>query len=155
MPHRRRIGIVLAICVGLAPVLLAPAQTDKKTQFYVGKVVALNSVLEKESVVVDKDAAPFCLALVTDDGKVHPLIKDVGSRLFFTDPAMLNRPVRLTARPVAGGALLQVFQIHTIKDGKFYDAFYWCEVCAIKRYVKYDCECCGAPMEFREELLKP
>lgn len=150
----RRGAIGIAVLAALTPFLLAPAQTDPKTQFYTGKVVPLNSILEKENAAVDKDAAPFWLALMADDGKVYPLIKDGGTRLLFTDPKMLNRQVRLTARPVAGGKLLQVFQIHTVKNGKLYEPFYWCDICVIKRFAKIDCECCGAPMEFREELLK-
>ena len=152
--RNRRAGIVIAVGVGLVPFLLSPAQTDKKTEVYSGKVVPFNSILDKENATIDKDAAPFWLALVTDDGKTYPLIKDGGSRLFFTDPMMLNRPVKLTARLVADGKLLQVFQIRTVKEGKLYEPFYWCDICVIKRFAKHDCECCGAPMEFREELVK-
>ncbi len=35
-----------------------------------------------------------------------------------------------------------------------HDIYYWCDICAIKRFEKKECECCGAPMELREVKVK-
>ena len=50
---------------------------------------------------LDADA-PINLALATDNGKIFPLVKDAGSRMFYQDKRLHNRPMRLTARLIAG-----------------------------------------------------
>jgi hypothetical protein len=90
------------------------------------------------------------LALVTDDAKIYPLIKDDGSRMFFKDARLLNRPMRLTGRLFPDTHLLQVLEVHSLRQGQLHELYYWCDVCAIRRNEKNACECCGGPMELRE-----
>jgi hypothetical protein len=150
----RRLGIAVAVIVGLSPLMSVSAPQEVKTQFYTGKVVPLNAVLDKLGARIDDDAAPQWLALAGDDGKVYPLIKDAGSRMFYKDARLLNRPMRLTGRLIGDTKLLQVFQVHSLLKGQLHEVYYWCDICAIKRFEKMQCECCGGPMEFREEPVK-
>lgn len=151
------LAIFASLIFPALPFVFSPA-ADKpaeiKTQYYIGKVVPLAVVLEKQGVKLDKEAQPHWMALVTDDGKIYPLVKDEFARMFFSDPVLLDRPMRLTARPL-GGSLLQVFQVHSYLKGELHEVYYWCDICAIKRWEKKACECCGAPMELREEKVKP
>src|SRR5262245_51208000 len=97
----RRLGLCAVLACGLSPLLLLGADSkapETKTQQYAGKVVPLAGVLVKFNAKLDADAAPHWLALVADDGKVYPLVKDGGTRLFFKDPRLLERPMRLTGR---------------------------------------------------------
>jgi len=156
----RRPALIGALLLALTPVLAAQNNTQEpitpkagKTQFFEGKVVPLADLLKEIGSRLDKDAAPHWMALVTKDGKVYPLIRDDGSKMFFTDPKVRNRPMRLTGRLFADTHLLQVVNIHSIKDGKLYDIYYWCDVCTIRRNAGGVCECCGAPMELREYPL--
>ena len=151
-----RLGLCLAITAALLPVLFAAAGEGKgdKPQHFTGKVVPLDRLLEKSSVRLDADAAPSWYALAADDGKIYPLVKDDGSRMFFKDDRLLNRPMRLTGQLVPGSQLLQVLEVHSLVEGKRHEVYYWCDVCAIKRYEKKICECCGGPMELREEPVK-
>src|ERR1700687_4244116 len=94
---KKRIGIVLAVALGIVP-LFKRADNNApplKSEFYNGKVVPLADILGKQGAKLDADAAPHWLALVTDDGKIYPLIKDAGARMFFKDAKLLNRPMRL------------------------------------------------------------
>jgi hypothetical protein len=117
--------------------------------------VPLADLVAKAGSRLDADAAPHWLALVTDDGKVYPLVKDGGARLFFKDKALLNRPMRLTGRLLPGSQLLQVKAVHSLHKGQPYEVYYWCDVCSIRRGEKeIACECCGGPMELREEPVK-
>ena len=148
-----RLRILPALGFVLLPFLVSPAadpKTEIKTQYYVGKVLQLAKVLEKLGARLDKEAQPHWMGLVAEDGKIYPLVKDEFSRMFFSDPALLDRPMRLTARPL-GGSLLQVFQVHSYLKGELHEVYYWCDICAIKRWELRACECCGAPMELREE----
>jgi hypothetical protein len=150
---RRRVGLCLACAFALAP-LAAARPAAPKDEAFIGKVVPLADLVAKTGSRLDDDAAPYWLALVTDDGKVYPLVKDGGARLFFKDKALLNRPMRLTGRLLPGGQLLQVQAVHSLHKGRPYEVYYWCDVCSIRRGEKDLCECCGGPMELREEPVQ-
>jgi hypothetical protein len=126
----------------------------ERTQYFQGKIVSLAGTLAKAGVQLDSDAAPHWMALVTDDGKIYPLVKDDGSRMFFRDTRLLNRPMRLTGRLIPGSQLLQVVQVHSQIKGELHEVYYWCDICSIKRFQKQDCDCCGAAMELRETPVK-
>jgi hypothetical protein len=159
MPIRPvRIGLLLAATVAAVPLLLAglaePAPPAPKTEELTGKVVPLAGPLEKFGAKLDADAAPAWLALVTEDGKTYPLIKDSGSRMFFKDAKLQDRPVRLTGRMFGDTRLLQVLSVRTLVKGVLHEPYYWCDVCKIKRLEPNACDCCGAPLEFREESVE-
>ncbi len=160
MPTNRknlmRLGIMLALLVGALPALVrgGAGPADFKTEDFKGKVVPLASVLEKHKTKLDADAAPHWLVLVTDEGKVYPLIKDDGARMFFKDPVLLSRQMRLTGRLIPGSSLLQVVNVHSYRKGQLHEVYYWCDLCTIRAYEKGACGCCGAPMELREVLVK-
>jgi hypothetical protein len=155
--RKKRAGILVAMVVGFIPVFLTRADNNPaplKTEFYKGKVVPLADLLGKQGAKLDADAAPYWLALVTDDGKIYPLVKDAGSRMFFKDAKLLNRPMRLTGRLLPGSTLLQVVNVHSYLKGKLHEVYYWCDICTIRGYEAGICDCCGGPMEFREVPVK-
>lgn len=140
--------------MALCPLLIAPAAEQSPLLMLTGKVQPLKTVLEKYGSKLDPDAAGTWFVLVTDDGKMYPLIKDDGGRMFSKDPRLLNRPMRLTGRLIADTHLLQVANVHSILKGELREVYYWCDICRIKRFDNRDCECCGAPMELRETPIK-
>jgi hypothetical protein len=153
----RRLGLLAALALGLGPLLAAVAGQEPaalKTAQFKGKVLPLAKVLEKQGAKLDPDAAPHWMALVTDDGKVIPLVKDDGSRMFFKDPRLLDRPMRLTGRLVGGGQFLQVTNIHSYLKGQLHEVYYWCDICAIRRDELQKCDCCGDIMVLKEPPLK-
>jgi hypothetical protein len=149
----RRLGLVAALALALSPLYAAPPAV--KTSYFKGKVVPLADLVGKVGTKLDADAAPQWLALVGDDGKIYPLIKDDGARMFFKDNRLLNRPMRLTGRLLPGSQLLQVAEVHSVRNGALNELYYWCDICSIKRYEKKLCDCCGGPMELREEPVRP
>ncbi len=152
----KRFGLLLALGFALLPIMggwAGGTKTADKNQYFVGKVVPLADLLAKQNIKLDADAAPL-FVLQTDDGKIYPLIKDEGGRRFYKDAKLLHRPMRLTARLIPDSQFLQVINVHSIVKGKLHDVYYWCDICTIKRFEAGICECCGAPMDFREELYK-
>ncbi len=149
-----RLAVVLACLIGLCPLLAARPPEGRKTEFFKGKVVPVADLVAKEGGKLDADAAPYLLALVGEDGKVYPLVKDAGSRLFFKDPALRDRPMRLTGRLLPGSQMLQVVAVHSYRKGVLHEVYYWCDICSIKRGEKNVCECCGGPMQFREDPVE-
>jgi hypothetical protein len=150
--------LLLALAVCLAPLLAAVGQTPvpPKLADFSGKVVPLADLVAKTGSRLDPDAVPLSLVLVADDGKVYTLVKDGGARLFFKDPALLNRPMRLTGRLLPGSQVLQVMAARSVRNGQLHEIYYWCDICSIRRGEKMStCECCGGPMELKEEPVKP
>lgn len=144
---------IACLCLGTIA-FLRPAPCDEaKNEYFTGKVVPISKIVEKEGGRLDADASPYLLGLVAED-KTYTLLKDDGSRMFFLDKALLDRPMRLTGRVLPKSNLLQVVNIHSVKDGVLHDVYYWCDVCSIRRSEKKLCECCGGPMELREVPLK-
>src|SRR5262249_45209445 len=156
MSHQQ-LTLVLVV-TGVSVFCSSPARAappPAKTQQFDGKVVPLAGLLEKSGVRLDREAAPHWLALVTEDGKVYPLIQDAGSRLFFLDERLQNRPMHLTGRLHHDTQLLQVLAVNSVIKGELHDVYYWCEVCSIRRNEKLKkCDCCGGPLELREVPLK-
>jgi hypothetical protein len=155
----RRLSSGLALALALSPFLLGAdtkrtEEKEPKAQHLAGKVVPLAPLLDKFGAKLDADAAPSWLALSGDDGKIYPLIKDDGSRMFFLDKRLLDRPMRLTGRLHPQSQMLQVLAIHSIIKGELRDVYYWCDICSIRRSEKKACDCCGGPMELREEPVK-
>ncbi len=150
----RWLAIGVALLLGFAPLLLGTEPAKPKEQHFNGKVLPLKDILQKSGVTLDKDAAANSFALVTDDGKTYPLVKDAGARMFFNDPAVLNRKMRLTGHLVGDTPFLKVLQIHSYAKGELCDIYYWCDICSIKRFYKAQCECCQGPMELRETPVK-
>lgn len=155
--RNKRSLLCYALVAATLPAWFTAAQdapTDKSLKYYLGKVVPLAGLLAKQGAKLDADAEPFWLALQTENGNLLPLIKDDGSRMFFNDAKLLNRPMRLTAKQIAGSQLLQVVNVHSIVKGKLHDIYYWCDICTIKCFEAGPCGCCGAPVEFREVPVK-
>jgi len=155
----RRLGVGLTVAVVIAPFLMAadskPAkEKEPKTEPFNGKVVALAPLLEKFGAKLDADEAKSWLALQGDDGKVYPLIKDDGSRLFFLDKRLLDRPMRLTGRLHPQSQMLQVVAVHSVIKGQLHEVYYWCDICSIRMGEKKACACCGGPTELREVPVK-
>jgi len=149
----RRLALCVALAAGCFPALAGLAAEKEpalKTRDFDGKVVPLAGLLEKFGAKLDDDASPQWLALAGDDGQVYPLIKDDGSRMFFRDPKLLNRPMRLTGRLFGDTKLLQVVDVHSFHKGRLHEVYYWCDICTIRRSEKKICDCCGGPMELRE-----
>ena len=152
----KRFGLCLALAFALLPLLAVGSQHGKpqgKNQVFKGVVVSLEQLLAKENIKLDPEAASL-MVLQTDDGKVFPLVRDGGSRMFFKDKRLLDRPMRLTAQPVAKGSFLQVVRVQSYVKDQLCDVYYWCEICAIRSHELGICDCCGGPTELREVPIK-
>jgi hypothetical protein len=153
----RRVALVLSLGLALTPLLAQEGQPRLeagKLQQIKGKVVPLQGLLKKIGSNLEPKAAPHWLALVSEDGHIYPLIEDEGARMFFTDPTVCNRPMRLTGRLFADTHLLQVLDVHSYRQGQLHEIYYWCDICAIRRRAGGICECCGGPMHLKEEPAK-
>jgi len=138
----------------LAFPLHAVADKEVKAVTYKGKVISLADWSAKSGAKLDDDVAKTTLVFVTEDDKAYVLLKNSESRLFFSDTALLNRPMQVSAKFLPGSQVLRLLDVQSVKNGKLCEVYYWCTVCSIRRGEKLVCECCGGPMELREVLIK-
>ncbi len=147
--------LLFAAILGLEIAVWSAAKPSTATLTLEGQVVKLAELLKADDVQVDADAVPFALALRTQDGKLLPIVKTLGSRALFQDGRLLNRPLQVRGRLAGGGSILVIDRFYTLANGVPHEVYYWCETCAIRRDYpdKGVCECCGGPMELREVPL--
>jgi hypothetical protein len=107
-------------------------------------------LLQAFSVAMDDDLGKAVVALVTDSGEVHPLVKDVRSRGFWMDKRLRDRPMELHVHKFPGLPFVRLIDTYSFKDGKKYAVDYWCTVCAITTFEPGPCPCCQDEIELRE-----
>ncbi len=153
----KRVLIGVTLLFAATPFLVAdtdPNLKPGKKQQFEGKVVPLEKLLKKIGSNIDREASPHWLALVTKNGTVYPLVRDDGGRMFFNDPKVQNRPMKVTGRLLGDTHLLQVLNVLSYRKGKLHDIYYWCDICAIRRNWAGECECCGGKMFLKEEPVR-
>jgi hypothetical protein len=120
-----------------------------------GNVVELGPhMLKVLNVPVDADVSKAVVALVTDSGEVHPLVKDVRSRGFWMDKRLRDRPMELHVHKFPGLPFVRVIDTYSFKDGKKFAVDYWCTVCAITTFEPGPCPCCQDEIELRERPVE-
>ena len=83
------------------------------------------------------------------DGRLYKFSATDTMTAMFSDPRVRQRQLQVTARLRAVDQL-EVIKVQSIKEGKLYDIFYFCEVCNIRAYAPGLCPCCRNDLEFRE-----
>ncbi|QDV38590.1 hypothetical protein [Tautonia plasticadhaerens] len=143
--------IVPALVVALSPI---PADEvaggGPETVTLRGEVVRLVEVLGSFGVPEQQGPIEGQVVLRKEGGGVVPLLYNVGSRAFFEDDRLRDRPAELVARTMEGLPYLQVVSAR-VEDGsgELRTPEYYCDICTIS--VRYDqpCPCCQSPMELR------
>ncbi|MER3414771.1 MAG: hypothetical protein C4297_00960 [Gemmataceae bacterium] len=153
MPTRRTVLSSFLGALVMPAVALGRPATQRVTLR--GRVLPLRDVAKLFDLDVEADALPHWLVLATDDGRYLAIVKDTGGRTFYRDPRLQQRPVQVEGYCLPGGGIVQIVRVLTVKGNQLYEVYYWCDVCAIKRYfLEKVCECCGGPMELREVPVK-
>jgi hypothetical protein len=89
-------------------------------------------------------------AFASKDGKLYKFLPTDTMVTVFTDTRVRQRELQLTAR-LHNGDQLEIIKVQSIKEGKIYDIYYFCDVCTITSYTPGLCPCCRNEMEFREK----
>lgn len=88
-------------------------------------------------------------ALVDRNAKLHDFAPTDISTAIFTDGRVRQRELQVTAR-LDSKSQLEIIRVQSIKEGKLYNLYYFCEICNITAYAPGPCPCCGNELEFRE-----
>ena len=112
-----------------------------------GRVVCLDSRGRGDVVGCTERAGNF--GLVSADGKRYKFLATDSSTAMFTDPRVRQRELQIAAKLLPGDKL-EIVTVQSIRGGKLYDIYYFCELCNIRAYAPGPCPCCRAELEFRE-----
>ena len=89
----------------------------------------------------------------TTDGIYYTLLRTRTSEAFFVDKRLHERELIIQGRVLPKTQLLDAIPVGSVHNGKAYDLYYWCTVCAIRTPIPGICMCCQDPVEFVEKPL--
>ncbi|HXG64069.1 MAG TPA: hypothetical protein VNO70_03115, partial [Blastocatellia bacterium] len=86
---------------------------------------------------------------VTAEGKLYTFLPEDALTAMFTDRRVRERELQIGALLRANDQL-ELVKLQSVKDGKLYDLYFFCEVCNITAYGPGPCSCCYEELEFKE-----
>ena len=135
--------------------LLAQAQ-ESPVQFKPvvlrGRIVNLAEVLQTQVKLEAERGTIYCLK--TAEGKLHPILPTDTAAAIYDDERFRQRELQVTARTFPEIPFLEVIRLQSIKWGRVFDLYYFCNVCNIVTHKPGPCECCQDPVVFTEEPVK-
>src|SRR5262245_38356375 len=85
----------------------------------------------------------------TKEGKLYKFMSSDPMKPIFTDARVRERELQITAK-LRSGDQLEIIKVQSIREGKIFDIYYYCEICSITSYTPGLCPCCRGELEFRE-----
>lgn len=145
-----RIAVILAL-VFASPALAQDASRPLNLTIE-GSVVCAD---DAGSVLPPGDTCPGShrYALRTDQGRVYFFQEQDPRAEIFHDGRVRAKRLRISGW-VRPGNRIEIIKLWSVRDGKLYDIYYYCETCNITQLVGGRCPCCQAELEFRETPAK-
>jgi len=114
-----------------------------------GHIVCLDAAGKRSAASAACDGPGARFALSGSDGKLQAFSADDAATAMFTDLRVRRRELQITAQ-MAAHDQLEIVRVQSIREGKLYDIYYFCELCNIRAYAPGLCPCCRNEMELRE-----
>ena len=114
-----------------------------------GHAVCLNALGRDDESFLGCTEANHNFGFESKSGKLYKFPSTDAMTAIFTDNRVRQRELQISAR-LHSGDQLEIIKVQSVKEGKLYDVFYFCEVCNITAYVPGLCPCCRNELEFRE-----
>jgi rubrerythrin len=125
-----------------------PAKSQTKQIVVKGNVECLDA--HGQPTPADKDCADLRgLVLRGQDGQTHSFVSTDALGPMLADSRVRGRLLQITAVEHSDGHL-EALTVQSIKAGKLYDIYYFCQLCNITTYTPGLCPCCRQELEFRE-----
>jgi hypothetical protein len=83
--------------------------------------------------------------------RYYTLLRNAFSEALFVDARFKEHELRLSGRVFPSSSLLEVSRFQWYRDGKLFNVYYWCSICAIRGVDPGPCSCCKEKVELREE----
>jgi hypothetical protein len=143
--------MTLAAPMPLLQAAASPQATTAASTLMVlrGRVICLDTAGKPLDAVLRCNEPGVRYAFVDKNGKRHDFSATDASATIFTDLRVRQRDLQITAQLTARGQL-DLIRVQSVREGKLYDLYYFCELCNIRAYAPGLCPCCRNEMEFRE-----
>jgi len=83
------------------------------------------------------------------DGGTYAFVPEDALTAMFTDHRVRERELQITAWERQNHQL-ELVGVQSLKNGKLYDLYYYCDICNITAYGPGPCPCCRRDLEFKE-----
>jgi len=142
---------LVLVVVTLASLTFAPSMAAQDRAFVIvrGRAVCLDAFDKPvDSPFACSETNPR-FGFASKDGKLYRFPQTDSMITVFTDSRVRERELQIAAR-LRESNQLETIKVQSIKDGKLYDIYYFCDVCNIRAYTPGLCPCCRNELEFRE-----
>jgi len=144
------LAIVLLTLSSLSPHALSRQSSESRSLVVLrGHVVCAQGV---EGAAPDsgcKGEGNARFSFTTTAGKRYGFVPNDEEAAIFSDHRVRERDLQLTVK-VHPGDRLELVKVQSIRQGKLYDLYFFCELCNITAYAPGLCPCCRNELEFRE-----
>jgi hypothetical protein len=114
-----------------------------------GRITCIEESGRRSDALVSCDGPASRYGIVNKDAKLFKFDNTDPSTKVFTDARVRARDLQITAR-LNAREQLELIKLQSVREGKLYDIYYFCEVCNIRAYSPGPCPCCRNELEFRE-----
>ena len=162
-PSRFLIGLagVCLLCWGCLPALAATNQPPQKPKVAASELIELHGrvVCLAEEMHRLRDAPlptghQHLYGFKTQDGGYYTLLRTKFSEALFADERFRQKELLLKGRVFPDSRIFETATIRSIRNGRVYDLYYYCDVCDIQAVAPGPCECCQGPTELVEKPLQ-
>jgi hypothetical protein len=140
--------LIIFLLMAFAAPLATPAVQSAPVVLR-GHVVCLDAAGKRSAASSACDGPGARFALSGSDEKLYAFSADDAATAMFTDLRVRRRELQITAQ-MAAHDQLEILLVQSIREGKLYDIYYFCELCNIRAYAPGLCPCCRNEMELRE-----
>jgi hypothetical protein len=114
-----------------------------------GTVVCIDASGKERNAFFECKQPESHFLLKSKDGKIFGFLPNDSESAVFTDSRVRQRELQITGR-LHSDNKIEIVKVQSIKDGKLYDIYYFCQLCNIKAYAPGLCPCCRNELEFIE-----
>jgi len=119
-----------------------------------GRVVCLAEEMNRLYGADLPTGHPHVYGIRSTDGKLYTLLRTKMSEAIFMDLRLHEKDLRFNGRVFPGTQVLEVIgALRSVREGKVYDLYYYCDICAIKSVSPGPCQCCQEEVVLVEEEL--
>jgi len=132
-----------------ASCLAIQLEVSGKQVILTGRAICLEPSGRQVPDEVDCSIESVKFSFHSSDGHNYSFVSDDALTAMFTDHRVRQRELQVTAWQRQNGEL-ELVAVRSIKGGKLYDIYYYCDICNITAYAPGPCPCCRRELEFKE-----
>jgi hypothetical protein len=150
-----RVVLLLRQCLAvLACLTFASCATEKEPAPATTSKANSRTVQLQGKLMPAVDGTHDSLGFKTESNQIYTLVSNRMSSALFIDTNLQTKTLLLKGRVMPGRNFEVTGNLHSIREGKVHELFYYCDVCAIKGSDPGPCMCCRELVVLHEEPVK-